>query len=604
MSAIPLTEEIYGKEYKIISEKRADPKTLKDKTSQFIIIQGEEFPITLKNRKSGLADMLHSYIGSKTPKYQDATVDSKIKALDLLTKGFVDDNYTRHPAIRNSASAIEKEIGASRLGIVPYHNILKKLQQIGATAQPAHEDQKKTDEEKSKYVELPRKKFYTVNAEIIKNFEDKLSRKGEGKEEGDKTARATKTNAKTHLYRIMTLVGKTPEQFLQIDSSLTGEQKLNNIKRWLEEKRPIFEAESRKRQEDRGEVYVGSSWKSIMGTIRQFMERMGNITVPDQDPDSVLMQDITKAGHGGASLVGKYADIKAEKKNLDDLERCLDPNRDGSEETKNAYFLLLLNLELGLRQLEALTISTAKPDPSKKSNSSIERMDIEGVKGYDITYKTRKTAWTNKHVGSGLVQRPELVKLIDERLKETDDKSNPKDVFTIFNPRTKLDEKNKQHTLIGHDDQYVKIESIQKPQPVKIDKNITELGLILKKCYEVAKLDEDYWTKKPFHSMRHIFAHYWLLKTGFDYGFVADKGHWGATTELVRSYGTMPKKIFYAKISAYNDKEYPTIDDYITKMKNDIGETAYKERNEKLDKVYASELDAKEKKLVKGVKVD
>ena len=605
MSTTPLTENIYDDDYDIISETRTNPKTLKEQTFQFIIIQDEKFPISLKNVKTGLADRLHLYIGSKTPKYDSATVDSKIKALDLLTKGFVDDNYTKHRAIRNSATAIKDEIGSSRLAVLPYLNILRKLQEMGKTSKPSEKDQAKTEEEKREYVSLPRQKFYSANAELINEFEDKLTTTGEGKEAGDKKARATKRNAKAHLYRIMTLLKMTPEQFLQLESSeLTGEQKLNNIKRWLKEKRPQFEAESKARQEKLGKVYVGSSWKTIMGTIRQLMERMGNITVPDQDSDSVLMQDITKAGHGGLSLVGKYADIKAEKHHLEDLEKCLDPKRDGSEETKNAYFLLLLNLELGLRQFEALTISTAPPDPKRPTNSSIEQMDLEGVKGYDITYKTRKTAWTNKHVGSGLVQRAELVDLIDARLKEIEDKSNKNDVFKIFNARTKEDENNIQHTLIGHDNEYVKLDSIQKPQPKQITKNITNLGNILKKCYRIAKLSEDYWIEKPFHSMRHIFAHYWLLKTGFDYGFVADKGHWGATTELVRSYGTMPKKIFYAKISAYNDKDYPTIDEYITTMKNKIGETAYNERNEKLNKVYGSELDAKEKKLVKGVKVE
>ncbi len=55
----------------------------------------------------------------------------------------------------------------------------------------------------------------------------------------------------------------------------------------------------------------------------------------------------------------------------------------------------------------------------------------------------------------------------------------------------------------------------------------------------LGKLD-DYYYSNPFHSLRHVGAHYWLEKTNYNYGFVAMVGGWHTIDELKTSYGEMP----------------------------------------------------------------
>lgn len=55
----------------------------------------------------------------------------------------------------------------------------------------------------------------------------------------------------------------------------------------------------------------------------------------------------------------------------------------------------------------------------------------------------------------------------------------------------------------------------------------------------VGKIDDYYYTN-PFHSLRHVGAHYWLEKSNYNYGFVAKVGGWHTIDELKKSYGEMP----------------------------------------------------------------
>lgn len=59
---------------------------------------------------------------------------------------------------------------------------------------------------------------------------------------------------------------------------------------------------------------------------------------------------------------------------------------------------------------------------------------------------------------------------------------------------------------------------------------------------------DNYFFEKPLHSLRHIGAHYWLAKTNYDYGIVAEVGGWMTIDELKKSYGAMPPEIKYRKI--------------------------------------------------------
>ena len=41
--------------------------------------------------------------------------------------------------------------------------------------------------------------------------------------------------------------------------------------------------------------------------------------------------------------------------------------------------------------------------------------------------------------------------------------------------------------------------------------------------------------------MRHIFAQIWLAKSDWNFGIVADRGHWGGLNVLKDHYGDIPK---------------------------------------------------------------
>jgi hypothetical protein len=59
--------------------------------------------------------------------------------------------------------------------------------------------------------------------------------------------------------------------------------------------------------------------------------------------------------------------------------------------------------------------------------------------------------------------------------------------------------------------------------------------------YESA-LGEEYWIEKPNHSIRHLFAQLWLSKSDWNFGVVADRGHWETLDVLKDHYGGMNKK--------------------------------------------------------------
>jgi len=52
-------------------------------------------------------------------------------------------------------------------------------------------------------------------------------------------------------------------------------------------------------------------------------------------------------------------------------------------------------------------------------------------------------------------------------------------------------------------------------------------------------LGQQYWVEKPNHSMRHVFAQLWLSKSDWNFGVVADRGHWDTLDTLKDHYGGM-----------------------------------------------------------------
>ena len=47
-----------------------------------------------------------------------------------------------------------------------------------------------------------------------------------------------------------------------------------------------------------------------------------------------------------------------------------------------------------------------------------------------------------------------------------------------------------------------------------------------------------------FPHERHLGAHYWLAKTDYNYGIIAEVGGWHTIDELKKSYGQIPPEIF------------------------------------------------------------
>jgi len=49
-----------------------------------------------------------------------------------------------------------------------------------------------------------------------------------------------------------------------------------------------------------------------------------------------------------------------------------------------------------------------------------------------------------------------------------------------------------------------------------------------------------YFQDRPNHVLRHIGAHYWLSKTDYNFGLIAEVGGWNTIDELKKSYGQIP----------------------------------------------------------------
>ena len=65
----------------------------------------------------------------------------------------------------------------------------------------------------------------------------------------------------------------------------------------------------------------------------------------------------------------------------------------------------------------------------------------------------------------------------------------------------------------------------------------------------------------PLHSLRHVFAQYWLHKSDWNFTFVAQLGHWKTEKELKDSYGGMDQDRFdqdYEKFSSVDANLSPS----------------------------------------------
>ncbi len=67
----------------------------------------------------------------------------------------------------------------------------------------------------------------------------------------------------------------------------------------------------------------------------------------------------------------------------------------------------------------------------------------------------------------------------------------------------------------------------------KINEHLVEI-------YRTLGKNEFYFQHHPSHALRHLGAHYWLSKTNYNYGVIAEVGGWHTIDELKKSYGQIP----------------------------------------------------------------
>ena len=223
----------------------------------------------------------------------------------------------------------------------------------------------------------------------------------------------------------------------------------------------------------------------------------------------------------------------------------------------DALFYFLIAIDMGMRAEEGFTIVAGNPKNDYASGVTEKKKtkdgypipkDENGFFKWYISLYTRKTEHleASDKIHKGRVSDPMLIEMLQKRRADID-APRPKGVVKLIQPdkRTKKLVPNTLHALIGVDDKYTKIATIDKSNSVSVPNNRGIVRDIMRHCFltSVPKADRDEsfdnFMEMPLHSLRHVFAQYWLHKSGRNYTFVARLGHWKTEKELKDSYGGM-----------------------------------------------------------------
>jgi len=127
--------------------------------------------------------------------------------------------------------------------------------------------------------------------------------------------------------------------------------------------------------------------------------------------------------------------------------------------------------------------------------------------------------------------------------------------------------------------------------------------------------EENWWLGRTIHSIRHIFAQLWLAKSKWNFGIVADRGHWETLDTLKKHYGDVPPTVQAGfMVQVFSTTGGNKIDGYETELNagvsgkivasgvaTTIADTQFKESEEESEAPVVESEAETEKKLEKDV---
>ena len=336
------------------------------------------------------------------------------------------------------------------------------------------------------------------------------------------------------------------------------------------QRKKLFQGRARKLTEKSLKNKDENVLYDMVGVLRQFLETHG-MSFGKVDEDSIWAQVVNPP---------RSATIHLTIDQLESMKKCLTNGINSGEsevqdyynyttpkETKlkfkdaeeaksywhDAYFYFLLSLELGFRAEEAFTIigeeTEEVEDTDKSGKSGIVQWDNGDMKVQIYTRKGERGKKGQK-IHGGFILSKETKQIIKDRMKEIQDGMQTKDNQTARKFGTVKEHDNKPYTensLIGASGKYTVLGTLNRPATlqrddedrttVKSTPNRKKLMAILRHCYQESKLDEEYFYKHTLHSLRHMFAQYWLELSEYNYSFVAKIGHWKTESIVKDVYG-------------------------------------------------------------------
>jgi len=331
------------------------------------------------------------------------------------------------------------------------------------------------------------------------------------------------------------------------------------------------------------------------------IEAAKNCLADPKEEDLKFTQESVSVQEMGGYEKGKY--VKHPREGL----ARIDEYDTSYEDWYDAYMYFMIALDVGWRANEGLTATVGKPDEDPFStgiwiNNKSELLP-EGV--MNIKFLTRKT-WhltPPRYSHTEFILNPITRKMIEEKQRKVKEgiaqfgKMNDEEIFKIYgikrwkhvgvwnkkqNKFVQTEVPNEDHALIGYDGKYVTVESMRFPSKHKLtkkekreqeqagktieylqttDKPTRNLHGIMRQCIvksgvnlEATVVNEktgetvqigQYFLRDTMHSLRHVFAQAWLLKSNWNFSFVAKKGHWGASKILEDAYGGVDEKEFF-----------------------------------------------------------